>query len=88
MIVNEGDTVVLNCTTLVPNAEQYSWRKGTDIVGNMSTLTIFGVDTTSEAVYQCIAVPVRFGEGGILVRVASRRLIIKGLPTLYYIIYW
>ena len=82
MVVNEGDTVVLDCE---PYAEfegfvrniQYVWQIGSVRVGTMATLTIDRAEISSEQTYQCLIRGVI--SKNPVIRRRSRNLMVRGL---------
>jgi len=87
MVVNEGDTVVLNCQPFVDRQNFigtpiYRWLlDGSAVDGEtMVTFTIDRVDMSSEGTYECLA------RGrlvkGVQIRQQSRNLVVRGLFTI------
>ena len=85
MLVNEGDTVVLNCESFVESQSftrsiQYRWLLDGDImniVGAMATLTIDRAEISSERTYQCLVRGIITKNP--LTRRRSRNLVVRGL---------
>ena len=84
MIVNAGDTVVLDCRALstlsfpFSHLEIFYWSR--DFVGLSSepVYTIDRVDVSSEGVYQCSTLTDKPGENRIHSVRWSRHLVVKG----------
>ena len=82
MVVNEGDTVMLNCEPykdiegFVRNI-RYIWQIGSDTVGTMVTFTIDRAEISSELVYQCLVRGVI--SKNPVIRRRSRNLVVRGL---------
>ena len=82
MVVNEGNTVVLDCE---PYAElegfvrdiRYGWLVGRDAVGRMAMLTIDIAEISSEHTYQCLIRGVI--SKNPVTRRQSRNLVVRGL---------
>ena len=82
MVVNEGDTVVLDCEPYVEfegfvRNIQYVWQIGSVRVGTMTTLTIDRAEISSEQTYQCLIRGVI--SKNPVIRRRSRNLVVRGL---------
>ena len=88
MVVNEGDTVVLDCQPFVDfqrfiegRSVLFLWRlNGAIVDGQRSvTFTIDRADTSLEGTYQCVARGPR--NKGTVTEFQDRRLVVRGLFT-------